>query len=113
MTEFRVREMTPADVTTAAEMLDAFNREFDTPTPGPAVLARRLPRLTADGRLTVLLSGEPAVGVAVVSLRPNVWSDGPVALLDELYVRPEHRNRRHGHALLEAACDLARTHGAE
>ncbi|OJF10207.1 GNAT family N-acetyltransferase [Couchioplanes caeruleus] len=113
MRDHPVREMTSAETATVAEMLDAFNREFDTPTPGPAVLARRLPGLLADGRLAVLLTGEPAAGVAVLSLRPHVWSDGPVVLLDELYVRPELRGRRYGHALLEAACRLARDRGAE
>jgi GNAT superfamily N-acetyltransferase len=113
MTEAWVRDITTADTSTAAELLDAFNREFDTPTPGPAVLARRLAQLVAEGRLAVLLTGEPAVGIAVLSLRPNIWYDGPVVLLDELYVRPEFRNRRHGHALLEASCRLARDRGAE
>jgi GNAT superfamily N-acetyltransferase len=108
-----VREVTASEVATVAELLDAFNREFGTPTPGAAVLARRLPALLAPDRLTVLLTGEPAAGVAVLSLRPNVWFDGPVVLLDELYVRPELRGRRYGHALLEAACRLARDRGAE
>jgi GNAT superfamily N-acetyltransferase len=105
--------LTATEVATVAEMLDAFNREFETPTPGAAVLARRLPGLLAEGRLVVLLTGEPAAGVAVLSLRPNVWSDGPVVLLDELYVRPQLRGRRYGHALLEAACRLARDRGSE
>lgn len=111
--EHPVRSASAADATVVAGMLDAFNREFDTPTPGPAVLAERLPRLLADGRLAVLLTGEPPAGVAVLSFRPNLWYEGPVLLLDELYVRPELRGRRYGHALLEAACQLARKHGAE
>lgn len=108
-----VRQMTAADTATVAELLDAFNREFHTPTPGPAVLARRLPGLLAGDQLAVLLTGVPVAGVAVLSMRPNVWSDGPAALLDELYVRPELRGRRYGHALLEAACRLALDRGAE
>ncbi|WP_067862619.1 GNAT family N-acetyltransferase [Nocardia shimofusensis] len=104
---------TASDAATVAELLDTFNREFDTPTPGIEVLATRLGRTLADGGLVALLGGRPAVGVAVVSFRPAVWADGPVALLEELYVRPEMRRRRLGHALLDAACHLARARGAE
>ena len=107
------RRATPADAELVADMLDAFNREFDTPTPGVEVLAARLRRLLAGDDLVALLTGEPAAGVAVLSLRAGVWSDGPAVILDELYVRPELRNRRYGHALLTAACDLARERGAE
>lgn len=96
-----------------ATLLDDFNREFDTPTPGVDVLTGRLRHLLVGNDVVVLLIGQPAVGVAVVSFRLNVWYAGPVALLDELYVRPHLRGRRLGHALLEAACDLARQRGAD
>jgi len=33
-----LREAAVAEAGVVAEMLDAFNREYDTPTPGPAVL---------------------------------------------------------------------------
>ncbi|MDG6100881.1 GNAT family N-acetyltransferase [Dactylosporangium aurantiacum] len=108
-----VRRATSADADLVAEMLDAFNREFDTPTPGVDVLAGRLRTLLAGDDLVALLTGEPAAGVAVLSSRASVWSDGPAVLLDELYVRPPLRNRRYGHALLTAACELARERGAE
>jgi GNAT superfamily N-acetyltransferase len=107
-----VRRATAADAEVVAELLDAFNREFDTPTPGAQVLAERLRRLLTGDHFAVLLGGEPAAGVAVLSFRPSVWSDGPAATLDELYVRPDLRNRRIGHAMLTAAGRLARDRGA-
>jgi GNAT superfamily N-acetyltransferase len=104
------RVAAPGDAGTVATLLDSFNREFDTPTPGPAVLAARLEKLLAHDRTIALLAGQPAVGVALLTLRPNVWYDGPVALLDELYVAPELRGRGIGSALL-ASAELAARHG--
>ncbi|MEV4507439.1 GNAT family N-acetyltransferase [Dactylosporangium sp. NPDC049525] len=113
-----VRRATPADAELVADMLDTFNREFDTPSPGVAVLAGRLKTLLAGDDLAALLTGEPtadapAAGLAVLSFRVSVWYDGPAVTLDELYVRPGLRGRRYGHALLTAACELARGRGAE
>jgi GNAT superfamily N-acetyltransferase len=108
-----VRRATVAEAATAAALLDAFNREFDTPTPGPEALAARIGELVAEGGIVILLAGQPAVGVAVISLRPCVWTAGPAALLDELYVRPDLRGRRIGHGLLDAACTVARDAGSE
>jgi GNAT superfamily N-acetyltransferase len=107
------RVATLTEVASVAGLLDAFNREFDTPTPGKAVLAARLGRLLAGGDVIALLTGDPAVAVALLTLRPNVWYDGPVALLDELYVAPELRGRGLGSALLAAAEAVTRQHGGE
>jgi GNAT superfamily N-acetyltransferase len=96
-----------------AELLHRFNLEYDTPTPGPAVLTARLQRLLPGGEVLALLAGDPAVGVALLTLRPNVWFDGPVALLDELYVVPGERRRGIGAALLTAAEAAVRERGSE
>ncbi|MEV4321461.1 GNAT family N-acetyltransferase [Microbispora rosea] len=111
--EHPVRQATTSDAAAVAELLDAFNREFDAPSPGTDVLTARLRRLIGGDHLVALLTGEPAVGVAVLTFRPDVWHEGPAAVLDELYVRPGLRGRRFGHALLEEACRLARERGAD
>lgn len=106
-----VRRAGVADAATVGALLHDFNTEFDTPTPGAAVLAGRLRTLLAGDDLVALLHGDPPHGFAVVSFRPNVWFDAPVALLDELYVRPDLRGRRIGHALIEAVEALAKGRG--
>lgn len=97
------RVVTSADAGTVAALLDEFNREFDAPTPGVEVLTGRLRRLLAGEAVLALVSGAPAIAVALLTLRPNVWYDGCVALLDELYVAPEHRGQGIGSILLAAA----------
>lgn len=99
------------DAAVVAQLLHDFNTEFSTLTPGAQELQARLTQLLAGDDVVVLLTGEPASGVAVLSFRPNVWYRGPVAILDELYVRPELRGRRLGSALLDAALDLVRDRG--
>lgn len=108
-----VRRASAADAEDVARLLDAFNREFATPTPGTKVLARRLVGLLGGDTVLAFLAGDPAVAVAVVTMRPNVWSEGPVALLDELYVAPEQRGRGIGSTLLAAVEALALRLGGE
>lgn len=94
------RWATVADAPVVAGLLHDFNQEFAAPSPGVPVLAARLRRLLPTSALAVLLAGDPAVGLAVVSFRPGVWSDGPTAMLEELYVVPEQRGRGIGSALM-------------
>jgi GNAT superfamily N-acetyltransferase len=107
-----VRLAAEGDAGVVAALLHDFNTEFDTPTPGAAVLAERLRRLLRGEATIALLAGEPASAIALVTLRPNVWYDGPVALLDELYVRPDLRGRGLGTALIRRACEEVRRRGA-
>ncbi|CAN5423505.1 GNAT family N-acetyltransferase [soil metagenome] len=104
---------TAADAHEVARLLYDFNTEFDTPTPPPGVLADRLRSLLASDQTFAILVGRPAVAVALVTLRPNVWYSGPVALLDELYVAPEHRNGGIGEAILHELEAVVRQRGVE
>lgn len=101
------------DADEVARLLHDFNREFDTPSPGVTVLGERLRGLLAGEVTVAILAGRPAVGVALVTLRPNVWYDGPVALLDELYVRPDLRGQGIGSSIIGELLALARNRGVE
>lgn len=102
------RLATPDDAATIARLLIDFNNEFESPTQPPEVLEPRLRRLLAAGDTFAVLAGEPSVAIALVTLRTNVWYDGLVALLDELYVEPSLRSRGIGAdvlALMNEECD--------
>jgi GNAT superfamily N-acetyltransferase len=106
----RARLATVDDADVLAQLLHDFNTEFDTPTPGALVIAPRVRELlAADATFAVI--AEPALGVGVVTLRPNVWYDGPVALLDELYVVPGRRGQGLGTAMIELLMTECRARG--
>lgn len=99
----QVRQADSDDAADIARLLVDFNNEFDTPTPQPQVLAERLRTLLTEPTTAAFLVGDPPIGLALLTARPNVWHDGPVTLLDELYVAPAHRNQGLGSGLLAAA----------
>jgi GNAT superfamily N-acetyltransferase len=105
------RRARPDDAEAVARLLHDFNTEFDTPTPGTAVLTRRLQSLLAGPSTIAYLVGEPASGVALVTLRSNVWYEGPVALLDELYVAPDRRGHGLGGAMIRLLIAEAEAQG--
>ena len=107
------RIATMGDAATVARLLHDFNLEFGEPTPGVEVLTGRLGRLLAEDSTLALLAGHPSVGFALLTFRSNVWHDGPVALLDELYVVPSMRGRGIGSHLLESCCELIQARGVK
>lgn len=107
----QIHHATPGDAPAIAGLLDAFNREFDSPTLALAALEQNVRRHLAGDQVRALIAGRPATGLALFSFRPTVWGDGPVALLEELYVVPEKRGKGIGRRLMEATLTEARTAG--
>src|SRR5690606_1225739 len=112
-TTTRARRVGPEEAATVAALLDDFQLEFGSPSPGRDELADRLRRPPPGDPTVAHVLGGPAPGFALMTLRPSVWYAGPVGYLDELYVVPEHRSRGLGGILLEAAEDVVRERGGE
>lgn len=64
------------------------------------MLEARLRMMLGTASRAAILAGEPDSAVTLLSYRPNVWFDGEVALLDELYVVPGHRGQGIGTAII-------------
>jgi GNAT superfamily N-acetyltransferase len=102
-----------ADADEVGGLLHDFNTEFGDPSSGAPVLAEWVRSLLATDGTFALVAGEPLIGVALATLRANVWYAGRVALLDELYVVPDRRRHGIGSALVGALLSTCRTRGVE
>lgn len=111
--EIEVRRATVSDAATAGRLLFDFNTEFESPTPTAAEFAARFAALLPRDDVIVLLAERPEpVGFAYLTLRPTPYGDGPLAQLEELYVRPGLRDHGIGTRLLLTALDQVRGRGA-
>jgi ribosomal protein S18 acetylase RimI-like enzyme len=111
-----VRRATRDDAAAIGQLLYDFNREYDDPAPAPTEIAERMVELIDGGDETiVLLTDGPSGpdGLAVLRLRPNLWSRALECYLAELYVIPARRRQGRGLALMEAAMATARAAGAD
>jgi len=108
-----IRLAAGADADAIGELLYAFNREFDEPTPAPAALAERMRQLLDGGDTLVLLGGDGPDGLAVLRFRAAIWSAGLECYLAELYVTPARRGQGLGRELMRAALREARDRGAD
>lgn len=108
----RTATLSDADVATAARLLWDFNEEYGDPAPPLATLTARLRALMESGETAVALADDD-LGVAVLRLRENLWSDARECYLAELYIVPARRGQGLGRALLGHALDLARERGCD
>ncbi|MDQ4064369.1 MAG: GNAT family N-acetyltransferase [Actinomycetota bacterium] len=102
-----VRTTAPDELAEPLSLLEKSLRNGDSV---PPPLAERLARAVERGDLEVLTAWSEGriVGVAVVSLRPNVSLGAIFASIEDFYVTPEVRRRGVGRALLGAVEDLCR-----
>jgi GNAT superfamily N-acetyltransferase len=107
------RLATVDDADEIAQLLHDFNSEFGEPTPEVRVLGARLRGLLARDTTFAVVAGKPAVGVALVTLRSNVWYAGRVALLDEMYVVPRLRSHGIGSAIIQQLMVTSRGTGID
>jgi GNAT superfamily N-acetyltransferase len=107
-----IRRAGPEDSAAIARLLHDFNNEFSEPTPGVEALTAYARKMLDADEMTVLLAGDGPDGIAVVRFRTAIWTGGPEAHLQELYVVPALRGHGTGRALLEATIAAARAAGA-
>lgn len=113
MTDMTVMRADSGQARVVASLLEAFNTEFETPSPPLEALQRRFAAMLERDDVFVLLAGSPELptGFALVTLRPTPYYDSPLAVLDELYVVPDRRDRGLGTELLQAMFDELRSRG--
>lgn len=90
------------DAPTLTRLQIAFDTEFDSPTPAYDALLERYRTVLADqdGFAIIARHGDEPTGFALVTLRPTISCDGPLAVLDELYVCPPLRDQGIGTSIL-------------
>lgn len=111
----QVRSARPSDAGTVGTLLHEFNREFGSPTPTVEMLTARFDRLLDLPDVVVLLAEDQhrqPLGFAYLTLRPSPYFEGPLAQLEELYVRPALRDRGIGSLLLTQSIELVRSRNA-
>jgi len=108
-----IRRADAGDAGAVAQLLHAFNSEYEDFTPGVPALSERLGELLGAEEIVVLLAGDPPLGFALFRLRPSLWAKAEDVYLEELYVVPERRGKGIGGALLDTAIETARQMGAD
>lgn len=107
-----VRRAGSGDARSIGQLLYEFNLELGVPTPSADFLGTRFAELAARDDVELLLVGEDPVGFAFLTFRPTPYAEGPLAQLEDLFVRKVERGRGLGSALMAAAIEAARERGS-
>jgi len=110
----RIEPATSDDIHQLTELLSAlFTQEADF-GPNHAKQARGLGMIIEEprlGHIFVAREGNEVVGMVNLLFAVSTAEGGFVVLLEDLIVRPSHRGKGTGSALLRHAIDFARTNG--
>ena len=109
----RVRRASADDAATVARLMHEFDTQYYEDIDEPELLERRYREQLESGEVVVVLGGDGPDGFVQLRYRAQVYSDVPAANIEELYVAAPKRGEGLGRALMEAAIDEARAHGAD
>lgn len=108
----RVRRARPDDAATVQALLLEL-ADHENSGHAVRVTVENWSRLLADPRVVVLLAVDDEMPVGYVSAvhQLNLWNGRDILALDDIYVRPTHRNQSVGRLLMAALADHAAAHG--
>jgi len=114
MKTFRIRPATPADVPIILELIRDLATYERAPSEVTATEERLLQVLFGEKPVAEVLlafEGEAPVGFAVFFHNFSTWLGRPGLYLEDLFIRPEHRGKGYGRALLVDLAKIARDRG--
>ena len=114
MKTFRIRPATPADVPIILELIRDLATYERAPSEVTATEERLLQVLFGEKPVAEVLlasEGEEPVGFAVFFHNFSTWLGRPGLYLEDLFIRPEHRGKGYGRALLVDLAKIARDRG--
>jgi GNAT superfamily N-acetyltransferase len=112
--EFAIRRATVADVGTILNLirdLATYERAPDQVTATEQQLLDVLFGKKPAAEVLLAFQAEESVGFAVYFYNFSTWLGRPGLYLEDLFVRPEHRGKGYGHALLVELARIARDRG--
>jgi GNAT superfamily N-acetyltransferase len=111
MKTFRIRPATPADVPIILELIRDLATYERAPSEVTATEEQLLQVLFGEKPVAEVLlasEGEAPVGFAVFFYNFSTWLGRPGLYLEDLFIRPEHRGKGYGRALLVDLAKIAR-----
>src|SRR6478672_12026614 len=114
MESFKIRAATIDDIPTILELIRAlatYERAPQEVTATEEILKETLFGTRRAAEVLLLFEDKMAAGLAVFFHNFSTWLGRPGVYLEDLFVRPEHRGKGYGRALLVQLAKIARDRG--